>query len=221
MNRNILVVFDIDGTLTDSVKQHQQAFAEILKDMGVESHAEFKSFKHHTDSFIAKEIYESSLQASFTGDKKDAFEKALSSKLSQEAFDEIKGAKALIDSLKNAPQYGFCFATGSLRRPASHKLNSIGIEFDEAQLVASDDIYEREAIVQQAINKASEYYGVDTFERIVSVGDGLWDLRTANNLNLEFVGVGETNYDLLLENGAETVLRDLTGFSLESKAESL
>ncbi|MBX0331794.1 hypothetical protein K3G39_00935 [Pontibacter sp. HSC-14F20] len=29
------MVFDIDGTLTDSVKQHQKAFSEVLFEFGV------------------------------------------------------------------------------------------------------------------------------------------------------------------------------------------
>jgi hypothetical protein len=48
-----------------------------------------------------------------------------------------------------------CYATGSLRRAAEYKLKSIGINFDKKQLVASDNIYEREKIVGEAIKFAT------------------------------------------------------------------
>ena len=45
-----LIVFDIDGTLTDSVKLHHKVFTEMLHKIGVrEIKSEYKSFKHHTD----------------------------------------------------------------------------------------------------------------------------------------------------------------------------
>ena len=63
MRKKNLIVFDIDGTLTDSVNQHQKAFTETLHDIGVAKIiSEFKTFKHHTDSFITKEVYENEKQ---------------------------------------------------------------------------------------------------------------------------------------------------------------
>ena len=213
-----LIVFDIDGTLTDSVKQHQEAFSETLFELGLsEINAEFNSFKHHTDSYISKEIYEHNQKEPFSEEKKNQFEKGLTERIKRIRFHEISGAKKLVDKLEKEGEVGVCYATGSLRKAAEHKLDSIGIEFKEWQLVASDTIYERENLVSNAIRNASENYGVQEFERIISVGDGLWDLLTAKNLDLEFLGVGETNRALLIKNGAETVLKDMTEFAVEEK----
>ena len=41
------------------------------------------------------------------------------------------------------------------------------------------------------IDKAKEQYGVAEFEKIVSVGDAVWDLKTAANLNIGFIGINE------------------------------
>ena len=54
----------------------------------------------------------------------------------------------------------------------------------------------REEIVSAAIKNALTYYHADKFERVISVGDGLWDLLTAKNLDLEFIGVGLTNKEI-------------------------
>lgn len=218
MRKKNLIVFDIDGTLTDSVKSHQKAFVEMLSEIGVkEISLEFKSFKHHTDTFIAKEIYEADCNMPFSEDKLCEFESGLTQKISCEIINEIDGAKKLIEILENTTDFGVCYATGSLRRAAEYKLKSIGINFDKKQLVASDNIYEREKIVGEAIKFATLYYKAEKFERIISVGDGLWDLLTAKNLGLEFIGIGLINKKVLIENGAEVVYENLTNFKLEAK----
>lgn len=54
-----LIVFDIDGTLTDSVAIHQAGFVQALKHLGVTAMDEnFHAYKHHTDLHIARSIYE-------------------------------------------------------------------------------------------------------------------------------------------------------------------
>jgi len=211
-----LIVFDIDGTLTDSVTQHIKAFKKTLLEMGVsEINDDFKTFKHHTDSFISKSIFESNTSKEFSKVEFDVFENGLTDKLLGQTNNEITGAKHLIDKLKNSADFGFCFATGSLRKPAEYKLNTVGIPFEDWQLVTSDSIYDREGIVSKAIENASKYYNTPKFERIISVGDGLWDLLTAKNLELEFIGVGLINEKILTENGAEVVYEDLTEFEIK------
>lgn len=215
LKQNKLIVFDIDGTLTDSVAQHQKAFTEMLFEIGVEKiNSELKSFKHHTDSFIAKDIYESDRKMPFSKEKFNQFESGLTQKIYGQQFDEIVGAKRLIEKLQKELNTEICFATGSLRRAAEHKLKSIGITFENWQLVAADHIYEREKIVEKAIHNSCKYYRVPKFESVISVGDGLWDLETAKNLRIEFIGVGEKNKKKLIEKGAEIVYTNLTEFEL-------
>lgn len=211
MIKKNLIVFDIDGTLTESVKIHQKAFTEMLTEIGVEKiNSEFKSFKHHTDWFIAKSIYESDKKENISELKISEFEKGLTEKISSEIIKEIKGAKKLIEHIEKNTEYGVCYATGSLLRPAKYKLESIGINYNEKLLIASDNIYEREKIVSKAIDNAKEFYCIEKFNRIISIGDGLWDLVTAKNLNLEFIGIGLANKKILEENGANLIFQDLT-----------
>lgn len=213
MRKNKLIVFDIDGTLTDSVKEHQKAFTEMLLEIGVkEISSEFKSFKHHTDLFIAKEIYEKTTGCIFSKETYKQFEKGLTEKINAQKFKEIKGATQLIENLRTNSSYEVCFATGSLRRPAEHKLKSVGISFEDWQLVSSDYIEDREGIVNQAIEQTKSHCNVSKFEQIISVGDGLWDLVTAKNLNLDFIGVGNLNKDILIQHGAKVVCKDLSEF---------
>ncbi|WP_162902860.1 HAD family hydrolase [Taibaiella koreensis] len=53
--KQYLIVFDIDGTLTDSVAPHQTAFVTALQQMGItEIDTNFKNYRHHTDKHIAR-----------------------------------------------------------------------------------------------------------------------------------------------------------------------
>jgi phosphoglycolate phosphatase-like HAD superfamily hydrolase len=210
-----LIVFDIDGTLTDSVKIHQSAFITALQQLGVtEIDSNFKAYKHHTDSYIAKVIYEKSTNLSFDEKKIAEFERLLFENISHEPITEINGALKTIAYLEKETDFEVCYATGSLLKPAEYKLNQIGIQFSPKQLVASNSIFERENIVQTAIENAKEFYKIENFDTIISIGDGLWDLVTAKNLSLEFVGVGSLNREILIENGTKIHLNDLTAFDI-------
>lgn len=210
-----LLVFDIDGTLTDTVAIHQQAFIQALQALDIQSfNAAFGTYQHHTDSHIAKVIYESAMGQPFTPSLLERFEATLYEEIEQATIKEIKGGKKLVEKLEQHPDFGICFATGSLYKPALLKLERVGIAFDPLQLVASNQIEERENIVTQAINNAKTHYQTSHFDRIISIGDGLWDLITAQNLNLDFIGIGTTNQDVLIAHGMQCHFIDLTNFEV-------
>lgn len=214
MKKNKLIVFDIDGTLTDSVSIHQRLFVLALKQIGVdEVPVSLNNFKHHTDSYIAKEIYENVTGKVFNVEELIDFENFLFEELKKEVINEIKGAKKLIKYLETSTDFGICFATGSLLKLAKFKLQSIDIVCEGSQLTASDNIcYSRERIVRKAISKAERYYNVSKFKKVISVGDGIWDLKTAKELGVDFVGVGEKNKKELLDVGAKYCYKNCTSF---------
>jgi phosphoglycolate phosphatase-like HAD superfamily hydrolase len=135
--------------------------------------------------------------------------------MAEQEIEEVPGASQFMKEVKKNKSIAVCFATGSLRRPAIQKLKAIGVDFDNRILVASDRLMKRESIVKQAIADAKKFYNVEGFERIISIGDGLWDLKTAQNLELEFVGIGLKNKEVLLENGCLKWFEDFEGTSLE------
>ena len=213
MQKKNLIVFDIDGTLTDTVHLHQMAFKKGLQFIGVSTYNDaFSTYKHHTDLHIAKVIYESNTGNPFLPATIHTLDTFLYEEIKQAPIQEINGAKKLVEKLELHTDFGVCFATGSLYQPAVLKLNRIGVSFDPFQLVASNTIEERENIVNQAINNAKRYYNTPQFDRIIAVGDGLWDLFTAKNLNLEFIGIGTSNQAIMQANGMLIHFKDLQDF---------
>lgn len=206
-----LLIFDIDDTLTQSASIHIKCFIESLHELGVvKMDTNFGEYLHHTDSYVSKTIYEKELWQTFTEPLKAQFEKLLSTKMAEQEIEEVLGASQFMKEIKKNKSIAVCFATGSLRRPAIQKLKAIGVDFDNQILVASDRLMKRESIVKQAITEAKKFYGVDSFERIISIGDGLWDLKTAQNLELEFIGIGEKNKEVLEENGCSKWYEDFS-----------
>ncbi|MGB0404503.1 MAG: HAD family hydrolase [Salibacteraceae bacterium] len=202
MDQN-LIVFDIDGTLTDSMDIHHEAFMVALAHIGVSNYVPFqRKFKHFTDSYVVKDIFEFSTNQIFTESHFASFSKCLTAEILKHEIPEILGAKELVSHLHKKSNYSICFATGSLLEPAKHKLISTSIPFNEAILATSDKIEVREEIVQEAINKAESFYNTK-FNRIISIGDGLWDLQVARNLGLEFIGIGSEHRKALKEKGCK------------------
>ena len=202
MKNSLLIVFDIDDTLTKTATAHQEAFNRALKTIGIQEHGfDLNTFTHHTDSFISKEIYEKTSGKKFSNELKDKFENSLWNDIKQQAIQEVEGARAFVHHISKVKQIKFCFATGSLRRPAIHKLLTCGIPFHEEIVVASDDHYRREDIIKEVIRHSKKHYHIDHFDHKISMGDGIWDLKAAKNLGLEFIGIGEKNKEIMLENG--------------------
>jgi len=198
-----LIVFDIDDTLTKSEYQHQLAYVNTMKEFGItEINKNWSEYKHHTDSYILKKNYENNLTDKFEFSFITDFECRMTEIiLSLKNVSEIKGARNFIEYLTNKTDYAISFATGSLLKPAFVKLNQAGINHNEELVVGANEIYEREGIVKEAIERAKRFHKVKSFENIISIGDGIWDLKTAKNLGIHFIGIGMKNYtDFKAEN---------------------
>jgi phosphoglycolate phosphatase-like HAD superfamily hydrolase len=199
----ILFVFDIDDTISETALIHQQFFIEVLQEMGVQKmNTDFGSYKHHTDSYIAKQIFEGDRNEAFNSEKLCVFENKMLLKMERVIISEVRGAVSFLKSLSIAKDVCIAFATGAVRKTAEYKLNLLGIPFNDKMLVASNNIEDREGIVSKAISNAKELNNIDEFEKIYSFGDGVWDFKTAKNLNIEFVGIGKRNKEAILELGS-------------------
>lgn len=215
------MVFDIDGTLTDSVEVHQEAFKKAIKEIGLsETGPSFSEYLHHTDSYIVRTLYESTTGKPFDEPTKILFEDILYREICKNDTREIEGAADFLKHLSHNTEFGVCFATGSLLKPAVWKLRQAGIDFEPSLLVTANHFEERENIVLKAIENAGEFYAAANFERIISWGDGLWDLKTAGLLALEFIGIGEKHKELLRQNGAVQLFTDFKQVNVEGLKES-
>jgi phosphoglycolate phosphatase-like HAD superfamily hydrolase len=204
MKKENLLVFDIDGTLLDSENVHQTGFVNALHAIGVEFvNTYWESYTHLTDSFIAKENYETDVNRGFSPYMLELFENQFLDQIKNCNVTQIAGANAFLQRILKETNYAICFATGSLLKPALLKLDRAEIEYNQTVLETSNNYFTREEIVNSAIAKAKTYHNVSTFKRVISLGDGVWDVKTAQNLGIEFIGIGEGNQEKLASHGVK------------------
>jgi phosphoglycolate phosphatase-like HAD superfamily hydrolase len=212
--RTILAVFDIDDTLIQSASLHGDAYLYALEKFGLLGFdTNWSNYKHHTDSYIFKTIFEKQYETGISEQDFALFEMHLVEYLTLSGLTnkilEIKGASDFLRQI--AHDIDIVFATGSLLKPAKLKLQQAGIAVDDNLIIAANGLYTREELVMKAIEQAKLFYKVDHYKQIISFGDGFWDYQTAINLNIDFIGVHNHK---LIGNGVKYFFPDYTNPSL-------
>jgi phosphoglycolate phosphatase-like HAD superfamily hydrolase len=122
-------------------------------------------------------------------------------------FSAIPGAAALLSRLREEGWH-LCIATGGWSISAELKRRAAALP-QEVPIFSSDLHHTREGILEIAIDQMKESNGVPSYDRIVCLGDGVWDVSAAATLRLPFVGVGRgARADRLRKAGARAVLGD-------------
>ena len=193
MTNRSLAVFDIDGTLSDSIPLHQTAFLSVMEGFSFPSlNRDWASYTHHTDTAIFEEAWVSAYGRRPSLEERAEFHTRLESEFEEtsrgQIIAEIAGAAAFVGHLRDAG-WAVAFATGGLRKMSRRKLSAIGVKFADDLLVTASEYVTREELVTQAIEAARVHYAFLP-DKIVSIGDGIWDLKTAAALGLPFLGVG-------------------------------
>jgi len=199
-----LVVFDIDGTVTESELHHLEAFETGLNKMGIETiNTDWSSYEHMTDHHIFKVNYVNQFEKIPHSDEIVQLQNHIMKHLEGlPKMEEKKGAANFIQQIWDSDQWDLAFATGSLYESAIKKLRDSQIKFKPSIVIGSNHIESREGLVNTAIKAAKRMFQVSNYASILSCGDGLWDLKTANNLNIPFLGVGSDNEIKLQQAGA-------------------
>ena len=217
-----LAIFDIDGTLTETDEVDEICFVQALADThgitGIST--TWAAYPHTTDSGITRQIFQENFDRVPTNvelkDFQSRFVNLLEEYCQKDAasFDEISGASSTLRRLNEEPDWKVAIASGSWRVSGALKLKHARIDLDHFPSSFADDGLSREEILNSAVQKAQLRYEQANFDRIVSVGDGLWDVRTARNLGFPFVGIGrEERSKRLFRAGATHVLRDLADYN--------
>jgi len=215
MKKRKLLIFDIDGTLIDSVSGYHEVIINAMTDLGIKDiDANFNKLAHHTDSYALKYNYENFFKKTLPIGLLDQFESLIVKHLKKQPKTiAISGVRKVLSQLENS-EYAIAFATGSLPASAILKMNGAGLTMEVAVLSTSKTSFSREGFVKEAIEKAKSFYNIANFEKVISVGDGVWDLKTAKNLNLEFIGIGTKNKAVMEANGMECWFEDFTTFEV-------
>jgi phosphoglycolate phosphatase-like HAD superfamily hydrolase len=195
-----LAIFDIDGTLTDTTRIDDVCYQKVLESgfgiIDIHLGLGRSDPDNYTDAGYTKAIFQARL-GRLPNDTEIFHIKKHFKELLQQSFAsdpgsirEIPGAGVIIDTMRNGSDWKPAIATGGWHDWAEFKLQCTKLLYPDIPLATSDDAPTRSGIVQLAIARAKQQYNVQKFDRIVAIGDNVWDMRTAQKLELPFIGVG-------------------------------
>ena len=178
-----LAIFDIDGTLTESVAVDEVCFVQAFRDvLGIEQiNTNWLEYNFQTDSGLALEICRNHLGRDPSGVEISRLQSRFAQLLcaaveaAGQPIREIAGAAALLHWLGAHARWHVAIATGGWRISARFKLASAGLPVDAFPWASADDALDRVDILRTAIQRAGQDYNQDAFEKVVYVGDGVWD----------------------------------------------
>ena len=207
-----LAIFDIDGTLTETNAVDETCFVQAFADAHAvtQINTNWMEYEYVTDSGIMFQIFSERFGRPPDEAELISFKSCLVNLLEAHRakdpslFTEISGASRALTRLNREMEWAVALATGCWRDSAELKLKAAGIQAEDLPAAFAEHGLSREAILQTAVSHAQESYCQSRFERIVSVGDALWDVQAAGNLGLPFIGVGKGDRGLRLRQGGAT-----------------
>ncbi|HEY1172313.1 MAG TPA: HAD family hydrolase [Verrucomicrobiae bacterium] len=217
------IIFDIDGTLTHSVQADDicfiRALAEVWNFHDVDT--DWSKYKHVTDAGLLHELHETRTGRTPAKDElhafRDHFLALLGQMLAENPMVPIAGAPAMLKHLTGETAYGVSLATGAWGASASLKMRSAGMRFEDHPAASSDDAPDRVTIMQISRQRAAERFGAR--EKVIYIGDGVWDARACKALNWPFIGIGSGERAVRLRaEGALAVLPDFSDLKCFLKA---
>jgi phosphoglycolate phosphatase-like HAD superfamily hydrolase len=222
MDENVkLAIFDIDGTLTDTNSVDDGCFVKALSEAHAitEINTDWATYPHTTDSGITLQIFQETFGRDPEDPELDKFKSCFVKMLSEQyhsnssSFTAIAGAAVALNRLKRESDWAVAIATGCWRESALLKLRAAKIDIDGIPAAFAEDGLSRDEILQSAVSQSLEQYRLSSFAKTVSIGDGLWDVRTARRLNFAFLGVGCGEPAAILDRaGAKHVIEDFADY---------
>ena len=192
-----LVMFDMDGTLTDTVVLDDNCYVRAVEQaLGMQDIVtDWDSYPHASSSGCLYEIAKRARGHGPTSAESEAVQQRLLALMDELAerhnkrTREIPGAAACVQAVLDAG-HAVAIASGDWEITARHKLASARIPFERLPSAYCEVSHVRTEIMQTALVRARAHYDSMEFDRIVYVGDGAWDVKACRELAWPLIGIG-------------------------------
>lgn len=210
----VLLVFDIDGTLIDGQgaggRALEQAFSDVL---GQPQAFRGMEFAGRTDGQLIREALARHhlISSEETWHRlKGVYFDHLGEELKSTPPRILPGVDSLLARLLAQPTFLLAIGTGNFRTSAFMKLQAARLDHYFPCGGFSEDGLAREAIIRQAVQAATQYYGCTP--RPVVIGDTRYDIEAAHQAGFPCLAVATGHYSrsLLQSHGADCVVDDLS-----------
>jgi phosphoglycolate phosphatase-like HAD superfamily hydrolase len=210
------ILFDVDGTLTDTMEVDTRCFLQAFVDVCgfADVDPDWSRYRNATDAGIFQEVFASRRGRGPTVCETEEFREHLvalfRSAALKESFAAIRGAAALLVRLTERGEDRIGLATGCWSDAARVKMASAGFCYDDYPSASADDAPDRETIVRTAAQRTAGETD-EEWNHAIYVGDGVWDVKTSRLLGIPFLGIGVgAQREKLIAAGASEVLPDFS-----------
>jgi HAD superfamily hydrolase (TIGR01549 family) len=188
-------IFDLDGTLTDSVYQNVAAWKEALDAEGIP----LAMWRIHRKIGMSGGLMLKNLSRETGLDLSDQQAERLG-KLHAEAYERLQGqiialpgAVELLEKL-SSENLSWCIATSGEVATAEINLKALGLKSKDINLITRDDVKQGKPDPALFI-AAADKLGVPIDECLV-VGDAIWDMLAARRAKALGIGLLSGGYDI-------------------------
>jgi phosphoglycolate phosphatase-like HAD superfamily hydrolase len=212
-----LIMFDLDGTLVDSIAMDSECYLQALVDIfGFDLNKidrNWANYPHVTDAGILHTLCHKELDRQPHPieiiNYRQRFLELLELAICDRPLQQIAGARNILERLNADANYAIALATGAWQQTALFKLDRAGLGEIILPIACSDDAHARVEIMQCACDRAHTFYCQSEFEMVTYIGDGMWDGIASRNLDYQFIGIGTGDRAAaLLDTGAKCVFSD-------------
>jgi len=206
------LIFDIDGTLTDTTKVDDECYINSFESLfGVSiQNVSCSDLNNVTDWGITEELVQLKLKRNIENHEllqlRTSFVKSLANALKNDdsRFQEIPGAINFFKKLFDYQNFALGIATGGWEESANLKLNHLGIDPYKFCYSNSNHFKTREAITLSVIDQLKNET-LKPAKEIIYFGDGEWDFVTCQKLGIRFIGVDNKMNNKLSKLGAKEI----------------
>lgn len=214
-----LIIFDIDGTLTDSVNIDDAKYLEALEELFDIKFSDadwlrFKNISSGTDSGVTYAIFKELFDRYPTESEYERLKNLFVSKLSgavqidKSSIKPIPGSVEFINDLAIRNDVIIGIATGSWAESGIIKLNAIGLNA-ENYIYSNASLYmNRSEIINHVIESANSDFKGKISKKPVYFGDGEWDYKATRELSIDLIGIDFYNTGALKILGVDKVISD-------------
>lgn len=214
VQNDILMLFDIDGTLVQGAKCHYQAYIEgVKKFYGMEDYVHSVNAAGKSDKLILREIL--TLGGLTTEEIQSDFQNCLNymtdyylKNVQYENIHVFDGTVELLEELKRKNVL-LGLVTGNLEPIAHAKLGRAGLDSYFSFGGFGSDNADRSLMVKKALSIAKNQFGFNG-DKIFVVGDTPRDVEAAKAYNLKTIAVATGMYSVkeLRDCGADYVIEN-------------
>ncbi len=206
---NVSFLFDLDGTLVDSVYQHVLAWQQALHAAGIELSVWRIHRRIGMSGGLFTEMLLREVSAEITPELLEALQRHHAEAYARLVpwVRPLPGAKELLAYLTEA-KLPWAIATSGRMNSAQYNLRALGIDPSRAAIVTRDDVAHAKPDPDLFL-AAAERLGSDVRSAMI-VGDSIWDMLAARRAQGLGVGLLSGGYgqDELERSGAIRVYED-------------